>query len=290
MGAVAGGALLGGIGGAMAGQKEGGKTAGNMFLSGHQGLDPGHLQGLIADSMGEKTQFLRNIDDIGTGLQQDPVLGQLFGQGGTLSRANQEEQQLASRGFSLKPEDYEAYGQASGDVARMFGQQEQSLAQSLADRGLSNSNIAGAEFTGLQGNKQERLAGLQRQIANDRMKMNMERLGQTRNFLSQMGNQAGNALQDRYGRVKDAFGVRNSAGDQAMNYLGAMQGQANKNLEQEADTQHSSRLSDAFSGAVGGGMAGARMMGGMAGGGPMAGAQTAAPMAGGSYLKGGMFA
>lgn len=133
-------------------------------------------------------------------VQNNPILGQLFGKDGTLSRTAAEEQELASRGFSLKPEDYEAYGQASGDVARMFGQAESGLAQALAQRGLSSSGVANRAFMTSQGNKLEQLAELQRKIADDRMNMNLQRLGQTRNFLSQLGQQGQNAIQDQYGR------------------------------------------------------------------------------------------
>lgn len=135
-------------------------------------------------------------------VQKNPILGQLFGQGGTMQRTGQEEQDLAQRGFSLKPEDYEAYGQASGDIARLFGTQEQSLAQSLADRGLASapSGVAGAAYSGLMGNKFEKLAREQRAVADQRMQMNLARLGQTRQFLSQLGAQGADAINQQFGR------------------------------------------------------------------------------------------
>lgn len=135
-------------------------------------------------------------------VQQNPLLGQLFGKGGTMDRTNAEEQRLSSQGFQLTPEDREAYGQASGDIARLFGSQEQNLSQSLADRGLASapSGAAGVAFSGLQGNKNEQLAKAQMDIANQRMNNTMQRLGQTRSFLSQLGGQAEHAIQDQYGR------------------------------------------------------------------------------------------
>lgn len=135
-------------------------------------------------------------------VQNNPILGQLFGQGGALERTNQQEKDLSSRGYSLQPEDYEAYGQASGNLARMFGQQEQNLSQSLADRGLSQapSGAAGAGFSGLMGNKNEQLGQLQTQIAQQRMQSNMQRLADTRNFMSQLGAQGANDIQQQYGR------------------------------------------------------------------------------------------
>lgn len=135
-------------------------------------------------------------------VMNNPMLSQLYGKGGALERYGKEEQELASRGFSLKPEDHEAYGQASGNIARMFGSQEQSLAQSLANRGLaaSPSGAAGVEYTGLAGNKMEQLQSAQRQIADARMKMNLERLNSTRAALQNMGNSGQAAIQDQYGR------------------------------------------------------------------------------------------
>jgi len=140
---------------------------------------------------------------IATGeVQNNPMLGQLFGQGGTLDRTNAEEQRLASQGFQLTPEDHEAYGQASGNIARLFGSQENDLAKSLASRGLSAgaSGAAGAQFSGLQGNKYEQLAKAQTDIANQRMNNTMQRLGQTRQFLGQMAGQGAQAINDQYAR------------------------------------------------------------------------------------------
>ncbi len=135
-------------------------------------------------------------------VQNDAILGKIFGQGGLQDRTLASEKELAGRGYSLQPEDYEAYGQAQGDIARMFGGQEQSLAQSLAQRGLaSDSNGAALSgYAGLNGNKFEQLAGVQRQIANDRMQTNMKRLNDTRNQLNTMTGQGGEAIQQQYGR------------------------------------------------------------------------------------------
>jgi len=108
-------------------------------------------------------------------VQNNPILGKLFGKGGAMDRADLEEQDLAKRGYSLKPEDYEAYGQASGDIARLFGQQEQNTAADLASRGLAAapSGAAGVAYSGLQGNKNEQLAKAQTDIAQKRMQMNL---------------------------------------------------------------------------------------------------------------------
>lgn len=142
-------------------------------------------------------------------VQNNAILGGLFGKGGALERSLAEEKDLASRGYSLKPEDYEAYGQASGDIARMFGQQEQNTAADLAARGLAAapSGAAGVAYSGLQGNKMEQLAKAQTDIAQKRMQMNLDRLNSTRQWAGNLGQQGQSAI----------FGTRdrNLAGVQA---------------------------------------------------------------------------
>lgn len=135
-------------------------------------------------------------------VRADPLTSGLLGKDGSLDRALGEEKDLQSRGWSLQPEDYEAYGQASGNIARMFGQQEQSLAQSLADRGLAsgNSGIAQQQFSGLMGNKNEQLGQMQMQIAQQRMQTNMQRLNDTRGYLQGLGNLGQTAVQNQYNR------------------------------------------------------------------------------------------
>lgn len=136
------------------------------------------------------------------GVQNNPLFSSLFGNKGLQSRLDTEEQDLATNGFQLNNMDRTAYGQASGDIARMFGESENQLASSLASRGLASapSGIAGAQFSGLMGNKNEQLAKAQMQIAQNRVQSNMERLNQTRNMMSQLGQQAGQALNDQFGR------------------------------------------------------------------------------------------
>lgn len=130
-------------------------------------------------------------------VQNNPLTSGLFGKGGLNDRLGTEEKDLASRGYSLQQPDYEAYGQASGDIARQFGQQEQDTSASLARRGLGggSSGAAGAAFSGIQGNKNEMLAKAQTDIAQKRMADTTQRLQATRNMMSQLGTQ-GSALQD----------------------------------------------------------------------------------------------
>lgn len=137
------------------------------------------------------------------------LFGNYFKKGGISDQRQAEESNLASRGYSLQPEDYEAYGQASDNIARTFGSQENMLAQALASRGLSAgaSGAAGVGFSGLMGNKLEQLASSQRQIANDRMKMNLERLTAVRGAVDQANQQAQGALNSQ--RAANQQGIDN---------------------------------------------------------------------------------
>lgn len=135
-------------------------------------------------------------------VQNDPIMGQLYGQGGALSRAVGKEQQLQNQGYQLTPEDQTMYGQVSGDVARLFGQQENAAANSLAMRGLSAapSGAAGATFSGLAGNKNEMLAKAQQNIMQQRYQNTIQQIGQQQQFINSLGAQGQNAIQQQYGR------------------------------------------------------------------------------------------
>lgn len=286
LGAIAAGAGAGLLGGLLGQQKEGGKNAGNVFE-----LSDGDRVGYrdyIGQAIGGRGSSQESLANGLLGSQQatnevmnNPMLAQLFGKDGSLSRANSEEQKLASQGYQLQPEDHEAYGQASGNVARMFDQSDSSLAQALSARGLDSSSVAGKSFAGAQGNKFEHLAQLQHKIADDRMKTNMQRLQNTRNYMATLGAQGANAINEQYGRQlageQNRQDLQGRNANMAHRFLAASQGQSNTALQQEQDTQHESALSAGFNGAVGGAMGGARMMGasgggGGAGGGAMGGA------------------
>lgn len=122
-------------------------------------------------------------------VMEDPLLAGLYGDNSSMSRAVGEEKRLMEQGYKLQPEDYEAYGQASGNVARTFGKQEQGLAQALASRGLSagSSGAATSGFSNMYGNKLEQLGQMQRQIADDRMNNTRARVADARNFQVQLG-------------------------------------------------------------------------------------------------------
>lgn len=226
-GAVIGG-VIGGVSGLLSGDDTTERaTAGNRYGGDSQAaMASGQIGSAQTNLRALQDQPHRAAQQVGS----DPILGQLYGSQGTLSRTVGEEQNLASRGYSLQPEDYEAYGQASGSIARMFGSQEKGLAQSLSARGLSSSGVAGQQFSGMYGNKQEQLGQLQTQIAQNRMKMNMDRLGQTRQFLSSMGAQSQNAIQNQYSRDSDStmnnYNVNKNILDSIQNQDNVIHGQA----------------------------------------------------------------
>lgn len=211
------------------GQAAGNRYGGDSEVAGARGnLTAAQTQ---ARAIADNPQFA------GQSVQGDPILGQLFGKGGTMDQSVGQEHDLATRGYSLQPEDYEAYGQGSGNIARMFGAQEQGLAQDLASRGLSNSGVAGQQFSGMYGNKQEQLAGLQTNIAQKRMEMNQSRLRDMQQFVSSLGGQAQSAEQGAFGRAMDA---NKNNYNQAMGVIGGVQGQENEQISQQNEGSHSS--------------------------------------------------
>lgn len=271
MGALIGGALSGALGGAMSNQKEGGKDVGNVYgsMPGLTGQALGNTSGAMTD-MNFLSSYASPGSQLGTAtgeVQSNPILGQMYGQGGLLSRTLGEEQGLAGQGFSLTNDDKTAYGQASGDITRQFGESDQGLSQALSDRGLSNSGVAGAAFTGSQGNKNEQLAKLQTNIAQNRMQMNQQRLQATRSFLGQLGGQAQDALNSRITQGMQGQQLSDQHAQQkynmGMGLLSKYQGQQNEGLGQQQQTEHSSGLSNALQG----GMSGASAFAGMGGSG-----------------------
>ncbi len=202
---------------------------------GGEGGHEGFRQAALQDMFGTGAAGQRGAAEA---VQSNPLLKGLFGQGGQFEQAQQEASNLASQGYQLQPEDYTAYGQASGNIARMFGQQEQDLSQSLANRGLgmAPSGAAGASFTGLQGNKNEQLARAQTSIADARMKNTMDRLAQTRNYISSLGGQAQQAQNSQYQAQQDPFKQQESLANMDMQRQQQQQNQANKEYEQQQES------------------------------------------------------
>lgn len=250
--------------GILSSKKTAGSDAGNAFdLGGNYDLARDQILNLLRYQGSDAAIDPLKSSQIATEqVQNNPVLAGLFGKNGSLARAGQEEQNLVSRGYSLQPEDFEAYGQASDNIARQFGQTEQNLAQMLSSRGLSASPMAGQSFSGLMGNKNEQLAQMQRKIADDRMKSNMQRLSDTRNFLSNLGQQGANAIQDQYGRQLASenarFGQEVSKTNAAHQRLAGIAGQSNEQFNQRQETQEVAPWARTIMGGISGGLSGAK--------------------------------
>lgn len=133
-------------------------------------------------------------------VRSNPLLAGAYGQGGLMEQVLAEQKRLAEQGPRLGEKEYTAYGQAAGDIARRSGQQEQSLAQALARRGLGTSGAAGAGFSGLMGNKFEQLGQLQTNIAQKAQEEQFARLKSARDMAAQLSGQAGSELQSQFGR------------------------------------------------------------------------------------------
>lgn len=144
-------------------------------------------------------------------VQNNPILGQLFGQQGLIGKEIGKEQQLQNQGFNLTPEDQTMYGQMSGDIARQFGQQGNQMANDLASRGLSSSGAAGAGFSGLAGNQNEMLSKAQQQIAQQRYQNTMGQIKQQQDFINQLGGQGATAINQQYGRQSSGVDTQRGA-------------------------------------------------------------------------------
>jgi hypothetical protein len=167
----------------------------------------------------------------------------------------------AGNEWALNEDDFKAYGQESDQIARLFGSQEQSLAQALADRGLAEapSGQAGAAFSGLLGNKNEQLARAQHNIVQNRIKTARDQINQRAQLNAQVMGQAGaqgeNAISNQYQRQ---MGSQNQGFNQQMQVIGADQkqqqmdqDQANAAFEQRQQTAEDSGLGSIVGAGVG---------------------------------------
>ena len=184
-------------------------------------------------------------------VQGNPLLSGLYGQNGELSKSIAEADKLRTQGFDLTPEDHTAYGQASGDIARLFGSQENDLASALQQRGLASapSGVAMQGYSGLIGNKNEQLAKAQMGIAQARVQSTMQRLAQAQNYNAALGANAARAQQDQYTRqMGGAEAQQNMMGQTA-----GLQNAANQTYLQAAGLDQENKpqnLGDALAGGV----------------------------------------
>lgn len=277
----------------LGGKKDSGRDAGNVFARDPRQSDKS--LGDVLDALnyqGSDTAALDPIQSSRTAtseVQNNPMLASLFGKGGQLDQAAAENTRLSKEGFQLTPEDKTAYGQAAGNIAREFDAGEGNLAQALAARGMTNSGAAAQGIMSSQGNKLEMLSQLQQNIAQQRMQMNLQRMAQTRQFMTQLGAQAQEAIQGQYGRQMGSeqahFGETMGKAGLGMNYLNAYQNQNNEQLQQRAGTEKQQGWAAGVQDLGNlGMMAGMYAFGGGAGGG--AGAQPGAAQANGGTYKG----
>lgn len=159
-------------------------------------------------------------------VRNNPLSSGLFGAGGIQdqsqarygalnTQADQDRLALSGRdqSYGLQDSDLAAYGQASGNIGRMFGGMEQNLAQSLADRGLASapSGAAGGAFSGLMGNKMEQLAKSQfdiaqarintaKDLASQRAANTLQQQSSNNSLMYNLGNLGQEAMNTQYGR------------------------------------------------------------------------------------------
>ncbi len=196
----------------------------------------------------------------------------LFGDKGLASQLAQEQNNLATQGYGLTQGDQEAYGQTSGNIARLFGQQDQQAAQSLARRGLASagSGAAGAAFSGLAGNKNEMLAKAQTDIAQKRMADTQSRLQNTRQLMAGLGHQAtgdiGNMRAQKLGELQADIGGEGGVNAQNQQSAADKRGAKGKGLFDAVGSGVMSGISGGL-GAAGGGLGASLFGGGGAGGG-----------------------
>lgn len=196
-------------------------TSGGVYDS-YAGLNPAEKSQLMDTlSTGSTTGSRFATEQV----QNNPILGQLFGQGGQLQKGigledaqTQRLNDLQNQGFQLQPEDMTQYGQTSGNISRLFGQQGNQAASDLASRGLSSSGAAGATFSGLAGNQNEQLAQAQQQIMQQRFQNTQNQIANQQNFISSLqgnvanlGGQAGQDINSQYGRQLSGAQQRSGA-------------------------------------------------------------------------------
>lgn len=172
-------------------------------------------------------------------VQNDPILSSMFGANGTMQDMAGQEKDLLANGFKMNNQDNTAYGQASDNIARMYGQQGNNVMQNLASHGLASgpNGASGVAFSGLQGNQNEQLAQAQMQIAQNRITTNQNMLQQVRGDLLQANQQGQSAINSQFNRnVAGVDNYQNSLKD-SLNAAGAGQKQANEAFQQQQETK-----------------------------------------------------
>lgn len=214
-------------------------------------------------------------------VQGNSLYSGMFGPGGQLSQETgnlaQDRQALSGNdpSYGLQASDLAAYGQASNNIGRQAAQQNQGIAQSLAARGLGSSNNGSAigSYAGAYGNQNEALAGLQQNIAQQRIQT-AQGLATARNnsdmqqqqYLGNLANSAYNSqlssnmqgAENNYNMNAGAAGaaLNNQAGQQNINNSTFAQQQqtAQPGLGQQIGSALGTGLSGGLSGVLSGGL------------------------------------
>lgn len=186
--------------------------------------------------------------------------------------------------YGLQSSDLAAYGQASNNIGRNSAMQQQGIAQALAARGLGSSNNGAAigSYAGAYGNQAEQLAGLQQQIAQNRIQT-AQGLAQARNnsdlqqqqtnaglatsqgnLANSIGNTGMNAYNSQVGNnmagVQNDYNQRAGAAGAALNNQTGMQNLNNSQFSQQQATKTPDIGTQIGNGLVGG------LSGGVSGG------------------------
>lgn len=226
--------------------------------------------------------------DAGTGSQlasdfvrNDAGSKGLFGQGGIQDQAQGQygalNNNLASdrealmgrdESYGLQDSDLKAYGQASSNISRLFGNAGQGLAQNLADRGLGSapSGIANQEFSNLYGNQLEQLSKQQQQISQNRITTaqglaqarttaDMQQQSANNSLIQSLGNDYQNAVSNQYGRqlagAQNNYNVLAGNAGMQLNNQGLQQN-VNNSLFQQEQSAKGPGLGGLFGAAAGG--------------------------------------
>ena len=203
-------------------------------------IDPNAFMGLLTTSPATAQKYMQEQ------LQTNDLTKGFFGQGGLQDQSQQnykDAMDIAMGKTPMSTSDQDLYGQLSGNIARQSASEEQSLAQMLADRGLSQapSGAAGVGFSGLAGNKTERLAQAQQQVAQQRIQNAMQNAATAGAMANQMGALGQNALSNMYNRNLAGRGQTMaelaSASGQSLSQQQAQQNQLNTQFQQEQATK-----------------------------------------------------
>ena len=173
--------------------------------------------------------------------------------------------------YGLTPTDLAAYGQASGDIARQFGQSGNNLAAMLSAQGLGSSKAPATQaYSGLLGNQNEQLAKAQmgiaqnriataRGLANDRMNATLQAQGANNALMGGLGTLGQNAMTNQFNRQlqgsEDAYNQRAGTAGLGMQNQGLQQNVNNASWTQEQQSKGPG-LGQILGGLVGGGISG----------------------------------